>query len=154
MSSLSETEIHALHAALDDEYCAWATYDQIISDFGEVPPFSNIREAEVRHIAALRSLFVRYALPVPENPWLGKVPRYASLREACAAAVTAEIANGRLYERLLASTDRPEILTVFRNLREASQQRHLPAFQRCARYRSELRGTGGARHRWRMRGRT
>ena len=131
---LTETEIRALNEALDDEYLAWATYDQVIADFGEVRPFNNIREAEARHIEALCALFARYGLPVPENPWPGKVARYASLQAACEAGVAAEIDNGALYERLLASTQRPDILRVFRNLQEASQERHLRAFQRCARH--------------------
>jgi hypothetical protein len=142
MEPLTAPEMEALHAALDDEYRAWATYDQVIADFGEMPPFGNIREAEARHIEALRGLFDRYGLPLPENPWPGKVTRYASLHEACAAGVAAEIENAALYERLLASTRRPDILTVFRNLQEASQQRHLPAFRRCA-----VRGAGGGRRR-------
>jgi len=153
MGPLTASEVDALHAALDDEYRAWATYDQVIADFGDVPPFSNIREAEARHIEALQSLYARYGLPVPENPWPGKVLRYASLQEACAAGVAAEIENAALYERLLASTQRPDILTVFRNLEEASQQRHLPAFRRCAQRESQGGGRGGGRRggggRWR-----
>ncbi|HSH28491.1 MAG TPA: hypothetical protein VK971_01185 [Thiohalobacter sp.] len=132
MDVLTEAEIRTLHEALDDEYRAWATYDQVIRDFGEVRPFSNIREAEARHIEAVRSLFLHYGLPVPANPWPGRVERYASLQEACAAGVAAEIANGELYDRLLESTRREEILTVLRNLQAASQERHLPAFRRCA----------------------
>jgi hypothetical protein len=139
MSQLTETEIRALNEALDDEYRAWATYDQVIADFGDARPFSNIRAAEARHIEALRVLFARYGLPVPENPWPGKVARYSSLQAACEAGVAAEIENSALYERLLASTQRPDILTVFRNLQQASRQRHLPAFQRCVE-----RGAGGA----------
>lgn len=46
MSSLSQLEITALNEALDDEYRAWATYDQVIRDFGEVRPFIPIRDAE------------------------------------------------------------------------------------------------------------
>lgn len=145
MGPLTASEIDALHAALDDEYRAWATYDQVIADFGEVPPFSNIRAAEARHIDALRGLFDRYELSLPVNPWPGKVMRYASRQEACAAGVAAEIENAALYERLLASTQRPDILTVFRNLQEASQQRHLPAFQRCAQRESQGGGRGGGR---------
>jgi len=131
MSTLDESEISALHAALDDEYQAWATYDQVIRDFGLLRPFSNIRDAEARHIDALLGLFERYGVPVPTNPWPGRVERYPSLHEACVAAVAAEIANAALYARLLASTTRPDILAVFGNLQEASQQRHLRAFQRC-----------------------
>jgi hypothetical protein len=45
-----------------------------------------------------------------------------------------------MYERLLAMTaDYPDVGQVFRNLQRASQQNHLPAFQRCA-----MRGTKGA----------
>ena len=156
MAKLTETEIHALDEALDDEYRAWATYDQVIADFGEVQPFSNIREAEARHIEALRALFLRNGLAMPANPWPGRVTRYASLREACEAGVAAEIENGALYERLLASTQRPDILTVFRNLQQASQQRHLPAFQRCVQRGAGGgggRGRGGARQRRRQRNR-
>jgi len=154
MGQLTASEVDALRAALDDEYHAWATYNQVIADFGETPPFSNIREAEARHIEALRSLYARYGLAMPDNPWPGKVTRYANLQEACAAGVAAEIENGALYERLLASTQRPDILIVFRNLQEASQQRHLPAFQRCVERGSGGSGRGGgARRRWGQRSR-
>ena len=44
-----------------------------------------------------------------------------------------------LYDRLFESTERPDILTVLHNLHDASQDRHLPAFQRCV----EGRGNGG-----------
>jgi hypothetical protein len=67
-----------------------------------------------------------------------------------ALTVAAEIANGEMYERLLGATQRTDILAVLRNLQQASQQRHLPAFQRCAQ-----RGTGGrgaAHHRRERRG--
>ena len=148
MSGLNETEIRALEEALDDEYRAWATYDQVMRDFGEVRPFSNIREAEARHIEALRVLFSRYGLDIPENPWPGKVTRYADLQEACQAGVAAEIENGALYDRLLATTQRPDIVTVFRNLREASQEHHLPAFRRCV----QGGGRGGGGRQGRRRG--
>ena len=144
MNPLTEAEIHALNEALEDEYLAWATYDQVIADFGEVAPFSNIREAEARHIDALCTLFACYGLPVPKNPWPGKVARYDSLQAACEAGVAAEIANGEMYERLLGATQRPDILTVLRNLQEASQQRHLAAFQRCVQHSA---GGGDGRHR-------
>lgn len=131
MTRLNEREIAALEAALDDEYQAFSTYDQVTADFGDVLPFINIRDAEARHIQALLNVFDRYHLPAPRNPWPGKVKRYQRLRDACADAVQAEIANATLYDRLMASTKRPDLLAVFANLREASQERHLPAFRRC-----------------------
>lgn len=131
MPELNETEISALQEALDDEYRAWATYDQVIHDFGPVRPFINIRDAEARHISALQALFARYGLAIPGNSWPGKIESYRSVQEACAAGVDAEIENDHLYARLLGATRRPDILAVFRNLQEASRERHLPAFRRC-----------------------
>lgn len=124
MSTLTDTEIQVLNEALDDEYRSWATYDQVITDFGEVRPFSNIREAEARHIDALRSLFLRYQVSIPENNWTGKIDRYSSLQAACKAGVADEIANGEMYERLLTLTDREDIRLVLRALCNASQHRH------------------------------
>ena len=144
---LCDDEIKVLHEALDDEYKAYATYDGVIEDFGEVTPFTNIREAEGRHIAALLNLYEKYDLPVPDNPWLGRVDHYDSIEAACQAGVEAEIANGSMYDRLIQMTQRDEILNVLNNLQAASQQRHLPAFQRCV----ERRNAGG-RH-WRGGGR-
>lgn len=130
-SELDEREVADLHAALDDEYKARATYARVIEDFGPVRPFVNIVEAEGRHVAAILRLFHRYGLPVPEDPWPGAVPRYGSPAEACRAGVDAEIENGALYDRLLAGTTRPDVLEVYRNLQRASQEHHLPAFRRC-----------------------
>lgn len=131
MKTLNDKELAALHEALEDEYRAWSTYDQVISDFGEVRPFINIRDAEARHIQALHSLFNAYGVDIPENDWSSRVKSYPSLHEACRAGVAAEIENGDMYRRLLRSTDRADILDVFRNLQRASQENHLPAFQRC-----------------------
>ncbi|MBI1425033.1 MAG: DUF2202 domain-containing protein [Gammaproteobacteria bacterium] len=131
MTTLSKTELDALHEALEDEYRAWASYDQVIHDFGEVRPFINIREAEARHIQALYSLFEAYGIKKPKNTWPGKVEHYDSLHAACAAGVAAEIENSRMYERLLKSTKKSDILQVYRNLERASRENHLHAFERC-----------------------
>lgn len=148
MTTLDDDEIRALREALDDEYRAWLTYDQVIADFGAVPPFVNIRDAEARHIEALAALFVRYGLPLPPNPWPGRVERYDSVQAACEAGVAAEVANGAMYERLLADVRHADVAAVLRRLQQASQQRHLPAFARCA---AGGGGTGAGRRR-RLRG--
>jgi hypothetical protein len=125
-------EIEALLEALDDEYLAWSTYGQVIADHGEVRPFTNIQQAEGRHIRALLRLFHHYGLEVPANPYAGaNIPRYATLEDACRAGVAGEIANGRMYDRLLACVDTEEIREVLVTLQSASQDRHLPAFRRC-----------------------
>lgn len=141
-NTLDTREQQALAAALDDEYKAHETYAQVIRDFGEVRPFINIVEAEARHIEALLALFDRYGAAPPENRWAGEASRFASVHAACLAAVAAEIANVALYDRLLQSTRRADILDVFQSLRAASQDRHLPAFQRCAQGGTGGRGAG------------
>lgn len=150
MNDLTEAEISALNEALDDECHSWAIYDQVIADFGETPPLSNISSAEAHHIEALSTLFAHYNLKIPENKWPGKVIRYPSRQASCETGVAAEITNGEMYKRLLKVTKHSDILTVLRNLQEASQQRHLPAFQRCAQKsvdsKCEGGGLGGNRH--------
>ena len=124
MTILTESEVRALCEALEDEYRAWATYDQAVADFGDSPPFSNIRASEARHIEALRTLFVRYGLSVPENPWPGKVGRFPSRQAACAAAVAAEVENSAMYGRLLlAGAVEAGMATVEEVKRESVQYR-------------------------------
>lgn len=123
--------IEALREALDDEYRARATYQKVIEAFGPVRPFVNIVEAEDRHAQALLALFAQFGVEPPPDKWAGQVDVPASLLEACQAGVEAEIENEAMYERLLRQTEHPDVLAVMRRLQEASQERHLPAFQRC-----------------------
>jgi hypothetical protein len=132
VGELDTAAADALIMALEDEYKAWSVYDQVITDFGTAWPFTNIQKAEEKHIAALVTLFERYGLDVPMNTWVGNVPQYDTLAEACAAGVEAEIENAALYAELLSAVDDPDILRVFQALQQASQTKHLPAFERCA----------------------
>lgn len=129
---LLQSEIEALAMALDDEYKAWAVYDQVITDLGTVRPFTRILPAEDAHISALVTLFDRYGLTVPPNPWPGNVPTFDTLAEACAGGVQAEIDNAALYDELFSMVDNPDIVRVFTSLQQASLTKHLPAFERCA----------------------
>lgn len=131
--ALAGPEVEALLQALDDEYKAVATYEQVIADLGPIRPFTNIVEAERRHIEALRGLFDRYGVAMPANAWHGATASFGSVAEACAAGVDAEIENAAMYDDLIAATDHADIIEVFENLRRASQENHLPAFRRCAR---------------------
>ncbi len=123
---------NALRMALDDEYKAEATYSKVIEDFGMVRPFTNIRRAEQNHIASLLPLFAKYGLEVPENPYYGNIASYSSVQEACRVGVQAEIENVALYDRIDAMVEDDDVAQVFARLRAASQDKHLPAFERCA----------------------
>jgi hypothetical protein len=128
---LKKEEIEGLLLALNDEYLAWATYDRINKDFRNPRPFVNIQRAEGQHAERLKFLFKTYGVAVPENNWIGNTPVFDTVAAACKAGVDAEIANRDLYARLLKSTQREDILLVYRELQRASEQNHLPAFQRC-----------------------
>lgn len=128
---LSKEEIDGLLLALNDEYLAWATYDRVNEDFSDPRPFVNIQQAEGRHIERLKAVFAAYDVPVPDNKWIGNEPAFNSLAEACKAGVDGEIANRELYSRLFKTTKREDITMVYRALQSASEDNHLPAFQRC-----------------------
>jgi rubrerythrin len=139
----------AVHAALDDEYHARATYRAILDAFGEVRPFVNIVQSEERHIQALKRQCEKHAIPVPDDKWAGRVSAPESLQRACEDAVNAERENAALYERLIeAASAYPDVQETFRRLQAASQERHLPAFERgAARPEDRGRGAGGGRRR-------
>ena len=130
-SPLDEDEIEALHLALDDEYHAFAVYQTVISDFGEVTPFVEIAESELRHIEALLKQFDKHGITPPENAWIGEVSSFDSIQAACQAGVEAELANVDLYGKLFSMVDDPGLIQVFTNLSRASQESHLPEFQSC-----------------------
>jgi hypothetical protein len=131
---LDERTVEALHEALDDERHAIAFYTAVIDKFGNVRPFVNIVRAEERHEAALLRLFAMYDLDVPKDRWTEHEFDVPDTRAAaCAASVDAEIENIAMYDRFLEFVEEPYIRQVFQNLRAASADRHLPAFQRCAR---------------------
>ncbi len=129
--SLDQATVAALIEALEDEYKARATYAAVIEKFGLVRPFANIIRAEDRHAAALERIFSDHAMPLPEDRWLGNITAPDSLEAACEAGVTGEIENKAMYDRLMAATSDERVWRVFDNLRRASQENHLPAFQRA-----------------------
>lgn len=127
----------ALTAALMDEYHAEAFYNAVLDRFGQVRPFANIIRAEQNHARIIATLMTSYGMSVPENPMLGSaeiaaaVP--ATFGAACSVGVKAEIDNAALYDGKLlpAVAGYPDITAALEHLRDASQNMHLPAFQRC-----------------------
>ena len=131
--------LEALFEAVHDEYRARATYTRIIDRFGPVRPFVNIVEAESRHIAALLRQFQRLGAAPPTDTWQGRVCAPASLAQACADGVQAEIENEAMYARLLEQVDDPEVRRVMERLQAASRERQ--AFRRVVqRYAGSISG--------------
>jgi len=146
--TLPKNVVDAIELALDDEYHAEAIYAEVLAKHGDVRPFSNIINAEQRHSSALVNLLENYKLAVPQNAYengtkpIDTLP--ASLQAACAVGVEAEIANIRLYDEKLipVASSYPDVLNVFTNLRNASEDKHLPAFQRCGSGKGQGMGKG------------
>jgi hypothetical protein len=123
----------AVAEAIQDEYRAFYTYGRVLDDLGTVAPFVRIRDAEWQHVGALANLYVKRDLTVPTSTWtLDNVPRYNTLQAACAAGVEGEIDNVEMYDRLLLQDVPVDVVRVFENLRAASLENHLPAFESCA----------------------
>lgn len=129
------TEAEAVKLALDDEYRAYAAYQAVMDKFGTVKPFVNIQRAETIHASMLKDYAASHGITVGANPYLGaNLPAApATLAEACAIGLQAEIDNAGLYQNQLlpAATGNPELTAIFSKLMNDSQQKHLQAFQRC-----------------------
>lgn len=130
-TSITEAEKKALHEALADEYKAEALYTKVIEKHGEVRPFINIIRSEQQHSASLINLYNAFGLEVLKNTYFDTVEAPATVQEACQIGVDAEIANMQMYDRLLEQAENQDIRRVFENLSAASENKHLPAFERC-----------------------
>lgn len=119
-----------LRIAVYDEYHAFETYRLVIEKFGAQPPFSNIIQAEIRHIEALDPLLVKYGVDAPVNDWVGKIELPNTFLEACELGVAAEIDNIKMYDNLIGYADAyPDVKDLLFRLQAASYNNHLPAFR-------------------------
>ncbi len=133
VSDLPEEVQQALDMAIDDEYKALSTYEAVLAKNGQVRPFSMIKGAEEQHIASLKAIYDKYGLVPPQNKWLGTITVPDTLQQSCQTGVEAEIANAALYKDKLLPVvaEYEDIVVVFTKLMNASEQKHLPAFDRC-----------------------
>jgi hypothetical protein len=132
-AKMSDTEI--VLAALmgpDGEYAAAASYQAVLDKYGQVEPYATIYQAELRHINALVRQLQNQGEPVPSNPYTGKIIAPKDLVTAAEAWAEGEILNVELYDDLIAKTDNSNLLRVLGNLRRASLESHLPAFEFAA----------------------
>lgn len=131
-SALTNDVKLALNEAIQDEYKAMLFYQKTIDKFGQVMPYVNIVDAEVKHQESLAKLFQNYGLAVPTSQWKdSEISTFSSVQASCANCYQAEIDNIALYDKYL-SLDLPDdVRKVFENNRAASLNKHLPAFANC-----------------------
>jgi hypothetical protein len=116
------------------EYAARAGYAAILAEFGAgIQPYANILEAEKRHVAALQRQCQKFGVPIPQDTYWGRVTPPATLLEAAETGLLTEILNVAMYDELLTKVKQyPSLVQVFTNLRAASLNNHLPAFEAAA----------------------
>jgi len=132
-AKMTDTEI--VLAALmgpDGEYAAAASYQAVLDEYGQVEPYATIHKAELRHIDALIRQLQNLGEPVPSNPYTGKIAAPKNLTMAAEAWAEGEVLNVELYDDLISKTDNANLLKVLGNLRRASLESHLPAFELAA----------------------
>jgi hypothetical protein len=130
---MTDTEI--VLAALmgpEGEYAAAASYLAVLDKYGSVEPYQTIYQAELRHIDALIRQLERLGEEVPENPYLGKITAPDDLVSAAEAWAVGEVLNVEMYDQLISKTQNANLLNVLGNLRIASLESHLPAFELAA----------------------
>ena len=121
-----------LQRAVQEERHAEATYRTVISTLGSIRPFTNIANSEAQHVAALEQLATAHQVDISGIAPTGEASPITK-QAACRLGVDAEKADIALYDELLPEvSDHPDVTQVFQNLRAASQDNHLPAFERCA----------------------
>ena len=120
-------------AGPEGEFAAHALYSAILKKYGDVQPYANIREAETRHIQALKRQFEKYGIAIPEDKFAGKVTPPETLLQAAKDGIEGEKKNVALYDGYMVAVENyPDLTRVFTNLRSASLEAHLPAFQAAA----------------------
>ena len=129
------TDAYLLWEALmgaDGEYAALASYQAVLDEYGDVEPYATIMAAEARHADALIRQLDRLGVVAPENPYLGDISAPADLQTAAAAWAEGEVQNVELYDQLIADAESDQVIKVLNNLRSASLDSHLPAFELAA----------------------
>jgi hypothetical protein len=132
LTPLTSEESDALQQAILEEYGAFNLYKAVIAQFGVAVPFSQIAQAEQKHVNALIRQATKYGLSVPVDPGLKTKPKFTTFADACKAGVSAETADAALYDELISNTTHSDLLRVFQMLQSASLDSHLPAFEACS----------------------
>ncbi len=115
--------------AIQDEYTARSEYEYLIETFDIEKPFTNIMASEENHIAMLVPLFTIYDIALTEDTSSEHLIPIASLEDAFAIGVEAEILNIAMYNAFLTQDLPDDIEETFIKLRDASEN-HLAAFEK------------------------
>ncbi len=123
----------ALAKTLDNEYKLQAYYQAVINKFGDRTPFSMIIGAETQHIAVITSLDEKYSVTPVANQWSNQSYSLNTFQTSCQTSAAYERSTVDLLNGVLPQVSSyPDITQVFTNIKEASLNNHLPAFEKCS----------------------
>ena len=131
LGELRSDEVSGLLDALRALRRAHATSRQVIVDHGQVHPFVNLVAAQQHQIDAVIRVLDRHDVTVPADTWPAPTDRSPTVLNACERGLATETGLSILFDRLLAESTRPELISLYRHLQDAARLRHLPALRRC-----------------------
>jgi hypothetical protein len=127
---LSESEVDGLILAIAEEYKARALYEYVIDQFGAESPFVEIAASEAKHAQVLLRQADKYGVTYPVyDPSIYEFPDFSNIDDAYQAGIDAELADAELYDMLFTFTTHSDLIRVYTNLKNASLENHLVAFQ-------------------------
>jgi hypothetical protein len=118
--------------AVTEERHVLATYQNVVARLGGMAPFTNVAASEQTHVDALVGVANAHGVDVSQAASTGDASP-ATRPAACRLGVDAEKAVVALYDELLPQVGAyPDVVRVFTNVRAASLESHLPAFEHCS----------------------
>lgn len=130
--TLDGDDLDNLLLALGRQYYGLAVCDRAVRDLGARRVLDDQRRGQRRQVAATAALFSSYGLEVPANPYDGRIGPFTDLETACEAGLRSALGDAELFERLAASTGRPDLAGLYAEAAADARQRAIPAFRDCA----------------------
>ena len=127
MTNIKSDDRRLLYEAYEHTCHAWATYSQVIRDYGPARPFPMLCGTQEQHVPALEALFTRFGMRLPNTRCREPVPHFETFGLAVRAARALERENIDLYERLHAAATDPALRDELRNLQLLASDTHQPA---------------------------
>jgi hypothetical protein len=109
-----------LQYAIQDEYLIRSHYESYILAFGDIPPFSNLKDTEDYHIEELKKLFKAYTLDVSEDFSKDYIVKAPDANSAIQNAIDRDLQNVDMYQKFLEMDLPIDIFNTFSMLRADS----------------------------------
>jgi hypothetical protein len=110
---------------------AHGTSRQVLADHGQVHPFVNLVAAQRHQIDAVVRVLDRHGVTAPDDSWPPPTDRSPTVLAACERGLATETGLSILFDRMLAESTRPELISLYRHLQDAARLRHVPTLRRC-----------------------